>query len=105
MAAFLARQDFDSLTIDLQHGLIDYQTSLTMLQAVTVTGIPAICRVPWNDPIPVMKALDAGFEGIICPMINNREEAEEEVCWYPLQRRSGRRRDASAGLRFSQSIH
>jgi 4-hydroxy-2-oxoheptanedioate aldolase len=77
MAEFLARQGFDSVTIDLQHGLIDYQTSLTMLQAVTVTGIPAICRVPWNDPIPVMKALDAGFEGIICPMINNREEAEK----------------------------
>src|SRR3984957_19330855 len=77
MAEFLARQGFDSVTIDLQHGLIDYQTSLTMLQAVTVTGLPAICRVPWNDPVPVMKALDAGFEGIICPMINNREEAEK----------------------------
>jgi 4-hydroxy-2-oxoheptanedioate aldolase len=76
MAEFLARQGFDSVTIDLQHGLIDYQTSLTMLQAVAVTGIPTICRVPWNDPIPVMKALDAGFEGIICPMINNGEEAE-----------------------------
>jgi 4-hydroxy-2-oxoheptanedioate aldolase len=76
MAEFLVRQGFDSVTIDLQHGLIDYQTSLAMLQAVAVTGIPAICRVPWNDPIPVMKALDAGFEGIICPMINNREEAE-----------------------------
>jgi 4-hydroxy-2-oxoheptanedioate aldolase len=76
MAEFLARQGFDSITIDLQHGLIDYQTSLTMLQAVTGPGVPAICRVPWNDPIPVMKALDAGFEAIICPMINTRAEAE-----------------------------
>src|SRR6201984_275119 len=77
LAEFLARQGFDSLTIDLQHGLIDYQTSLTMLQAIAAAGIPAICRVPWNDPIPVMKALDAGFEAIICPMINTREEAEK----------------------------
>jgi 4-hydroxy-2-oxoheptanedioate aldolase len=77
MAEFLALQGFDSITIDLQHGLIDYQTALTMLQAISGTGIPAICRVPWNDPIPVMKALDAGFEAIICPMINNREEAEK----------------------------
>jgi len=77
IAEFLARQGFDSVTIDLQHGLIDYQTSLTMLQAVTVTGLPAICRVPWNDPVPVMKALDAGFEGIICPMINTCEEAKK----------------------------
>src|SRR5260370_28029771 len=77
MAEFLARQGFDSITIDLQHGLIDYQTALTMLQAIAGAGVPAICRVPWNDPIPVMKALDAGFEAIICPMINNREEAEK----------------------------
>lgn len=77
LAEFLARQGFDSLTLDLQHGLIDYQTSLTMLQAIAGTGIPTICRVPWNDPIPVMKALDAGFEAIICPMINSREEAEK----------------------------
>src|ERR1700730_12300412 len=76
LAEFLARQGFDSLTIDLQHGLIDYQTSLTMLQAMAAAGIPAMCRVPGNDPIPVMKALDAGFEAIICPMINSREEAE-----------------------------
>jgi len=77
MAEFFARQGFDSITIDLQHGLIDYQTALTMLQAIAGAGVPAICRVPWNDPIPVMKALDAGFEAIICPMINNREEAEK----------------------------
>jgi len=77
LAEFLARQGFDSLTLDLQHGLIDYQTSLTMLQAIAGAGIPTICRVPWNDPIPVMKALDAGFEAIICPMINSREEAEK----------------------------
>jgi 4-hydroxy-2-oxoheptanedioate aldolase len=77
IAELLARQGFDCVTIDLQHGLIDYQTSLAMLQAVGVTGLPTLCRVPWNDPIPVMKALDAGFEGIICPMINNRKEAEK----------------------------
>jgi len=77
LAEFLARQGFDSLTIDLQHGLIDYQTSLAMLQAIAGAGIPTICRVPWNDPIPVMKALDAGFEAIICPMINTRQEAEK----------------------------
>jgi 4-hydroxy-2-oxoheptanedioate aldolase len=76
VAELLARQGFDSLTIDLQHGLIDYQTSVAMLQAVAAAGIPSICRVPWNDPTPVMKALDAGFEAVICPMINSRVEAE-----------------------------
>jgi 4-hydroxy-2-oxoheptanedioate aldolase len=76
IAELLARQGFDSITIDLQHGLIDYQTSLTMLQSIAAIGVPSICRIPWNDPISTMKALDAGFEAIICPMINSREEAE-----------------------------
>src|SRR5258707_1534249 len=90
LAEFLARQGFDSLTLDLQHGLIDYQTSLTMLQAIAGAGIPTICRVPWNDPIPVMKALDAGFEAIICPMINNREEAEKFGSYARYAPRGGR---------------
>src|ERR1700681_2462430 len=77
IAELLARQGFDSITIDLQHGLIDYQTSLTMLQSIAAIGVPSICRIPWNDPISTMKALDAGFEAIICPMINSREEAEK----------------------------
>jgi 4-hydroxy-2-oxoheptanedioate aldolase len=75
-AEMLARQGFDSVTIDLQHGLIDYQASLAMLQSIAPAGVPALCRVPWSDPIPVMKALDAGFEGIICPMINTLEDAQ-----------------------------
>ena len=33
-------------------------------------------RVPWNDPARIMKILDAGAYGVICPMINTRGEAE-----------------------------
>ena len=75
-AEIVARAGYDTVTVDLQHGLIDYQTALTMLQAVDGQGMPTLCRVPWNEPGVIMKALDAGFTGIICPMINTREEAE-----------------------------
>lgn len=83
-AEIVARHGFDAVTVDLQHGLIDYQTSLAMLQVIGVSGASAFCRVPWNDPAPIMKALDAGFTGIICPMVNTREEAERFVgaCRY-----------------------
>ena len=37
-AEIMASHDYDSLTIDLQHGLVDYQTALTMLQAMNSTG-------------------------------------------------------------------
>ncbi len=75
-AEIVARAGYDTVTVDLQHGLIDYQMGLAMLQAVDGQGMPTLCRVPWNEPGIIMKALDAGFTGIICPMINTREEAE-----------------------------
>lgn len=75
-AEMVARAGFDTVSIDLQHGLIDYQMALSMLPAVDGLGLPTLCRVPWNEPGIIMKALDAGFTGIICPMINTRAEAE-----------------------------
>jgi 4-hydroxy-2-oxoheptanedioate aldolase len=56
-----------------------------MLQAMRASGVTPMVRVPWLDPADIMKALDAGAYGIICPMINNREEAERLVSYmrYP----------------------
>jgi 4-hydroxy-2-oxoheptanedioate aldolase len=83
-AEVLARVGFDWLCIDMQHGLIDYDGMLSILQAITVTQTPALVRVPWNEPGPIMKALDAGAEGIIVPMINTPADAEAAVgaCRY-----------------------
>src|SRR5262249_2259423 len=55
------------------------------LQALSITGTPAFVRVPWNNPGDIMKALDAGAQGVIVPMINSAEEARAAVgaCRYP----------------------
>jgi len=83
-AEVMANTDLDSLTIDMQHGIVEYQAAVTMLQAISTTNVTPLVRVPWNDPIPVMKMLDAGALGIICPMVNNRSECEKFVgaCRY-----------------------
>lgn len=75
-AEVMASQGFDSLTIDIQHGVIDYAGAVAMLQAIRASGVAAMARVPWLEPGIIMKMLDAGACGIICPMINNREQAE-----------------------------
>lgn len=75
-AEFMAHQGWDSITIDTQHGLVDYQAAVGMMQAMQATDIVPILRVPWNEPGAIMKALDAGAMGIICPMINTRAECE-----------------------------
>nr|WP_067293392.1 aldolase/citrate lyase family protein [Marinobacterium profundum] len=75
-AETMAHQGWDSLTIDMQHGVIDYQSALQMLTAISTTQTVPIVRVPWLDPGFLMKTLDAGAYAVICPMINNRADAE-----------------------------
>lgn len=83
-AEVMAHQGWDSLTIDLQHGPVDYETTLAMLQAISTTDAVPLARVPWNEPGIIMKLLDAGCYGIICPMVNTRAQAEAFVgaCRY-----------------------
>ncbi len=83
-AEVMASLDWDGVTIDMQHGVIDYQVAVTMLQAISRYEAAPMVRVPWNDPAVIMKALDAGAYGIICPMVNTRDDAERFVgaCRY-----------------------
>jgi 4-hydroxy-2-oxoheptanedioate aldolase len=80
-AETMAHQGWDSLTIDLQHGVVDYQSMIPMLQAISTTDTVPVVRVPWLEPSALMKALDAGAYGLICPMISTREEAQKLVAW------------------------
>lgn len=86
-AEIMASQGYDSMVIDAQHGLLDYADSVGMMQAMRASGTVPIVRVPWLAPDAVMRALDAGAYGILCPMINTREQAEELVSYmrYPPQ--------------------
>jgi len=80
-AETMAHQGWDSLTIDMQHGVVDYQAMVPMLQAVSTTPTVPVVRVPWLEPGILMKALDAGAYGVICPMVNTRADAEKLVAY------------------------
>jgi 4-hydroxy-2-oxoheptanedioate aldolase len=80
-AEVMAHQGWDTLTIDMQHGVIDYAAMVTMLQAISTTPTVPIVRVPWLEPGILMKALDAGAYGVICPMVNTREDAQRLVAY------------------------
>ncbi|WP_420996561.1 HpcH/HpaI aldolase family protein [Cupriavidus sp. 30B13] len=90
-AETMAHQGWDSLTVDLQHGVLDYRDALALFTAVSTTDTVPVVRVPWNEPGILMKVLDAGAYGVICPMINTREDAERFVAathYPPLGSRS-----------------
>jgi 4-hydroxy-2-oxoheptanedioate aldolase len=78
-AEVMASQGFDWVCIDTQHGAIDFNTALPMLQAISTQAAMPFVRVPWNEPSIIMKYLDAGAYGIIVPMIETREDAERAV--------------------------
>ena len=84
-AELMAHQGFDWLCVDMQHGLIDFGDAVTMLQAISTTDVVPLVRVPWNDPAPIMQALDAGAYGVIVPLVSTAAEAERAVaaCRYP----------------------
>lgn len=91
VAQVLAQQGFDSVTVDLQHGIADYSQAGAMVTAIHASDATALVRVPWLDPGIIMKVLDAGVQGVICPMVNTPEDARALVaaCRYaPLGRRS-----------------
>jgi len=90
-AESISHQGWDSITVDMQHGHIDFASMVAMLTAISTTATVPLVRVPWNEPGDVMRALDAGAYGVICPNIDTREQCERFVgaCRYaPLGYRS-----------------
>jgi 4-hydroxy-2-oxoheptanedioate aldolase len=82
---------WDCITIDQQHGLGGNETLLQCLTAARAARLPAIVRVAENDPGLIGRALDAGAQGIMCPLIANVEQAEafvQAVKYPPRGRRS-----------------
>ena len=69
----------DCVTVDLQHGMTDVQSMIGMLQAVSATPAAPFVRVPGCEQTAIMKALDAGAYGVICPMIDSAEQASAFV--------------------------
>lgn len=84
-AEIIGLAGFDSVTVDLQHGMIGFDAALPILQTLSGTQAVPIVRVPVNDGPQIMRALDAGAYGIICPMISTAEQARRFVsaCRYP----------------------
>jgi 4-hydroxy-2-oxoheptanedioate aldolase len=90
-AEIMAAQGYDSLTVDLQHGALDYSSLLPMFQAMRASGVVLLARVPWLEPGITMKVLDAGAMGVICPMVSTPAQAAEFVSYLrypPLGQRS-----------------
>lgn len=84
-AETMAQAGWDSVTVDLQHGVQDYLSMVTCFQAMQAHPVMPMVRVPWNEPGIIGKVLDAGAYGVICPMVNTPDQARAFIaaCKYP----------------------
>ena len=83
-AEAIARLGFDYVCADLQHGAVGEEGVLPVIQAVALGGSRPVVRVRWNEPGAIGRALDAGAEGVVVPMVNSPAEAEAVVRGRPL---------------------
>jgi 4-hydroxy-2-oxoheptanedioate aldolase len=83
----VAAAGFDAVTLDLQHGAATLESAGAIFAAIERAGPVPLARPRWNDPGDVMRVLDLGARGVICPMVGSRAEAEALVaaCRYPPQ--------------------
>jgi 4-hydroxy-2-oxoheptanedioate aldolase len=84
-AAAVASAGFDAVVVDLQHGHATLEHLPHLVTAIEATGAFPFVRAAWNHPADLMRALDLGARGVICPMVGSRAEAESFVaaCRYP----------------------
>lgn len=81
----LSHSGYDSITIDLQHGMFDLDTAIKLLRAASGGAAVPLARSTGNNSSEIGKLLDSGAYGIICPGIETAAEAEKFVasCKYP----------------------
>src|SRR6478752_2983046 len=73
-AEVMAQCGFDSVTVDIQHGVQDYQSMVTCFQAMNGHDVTPMVRVPWNEPGIIGKVLDGGAYGVICRWSTRRRK-------------------------------
>lgn len=72
-----ARAGYEAVTLDLQHGMFDFEAAVDSLGLIALGGAHRIARIPVADNALAGRLIDMGAECIIAPMINSREEAEQ----------------------------
>jgi len=78
-AEILAGAGFDWIVIDGEHAPNDIPLLVSQLQAMRGGTAEPVFRVPWNEPVIIKRALDAGARSLLIPFVQNAEEARKAV--------------------------
>jgi 4-hydroxy-2-oxoheptanedioate aldolase len=75
----LARCGFDWLTLDMEHGAIDWSQAAMIFGAIADAGCIPLARVPQGSHDYIKRVLDCGAWGIVVPMVNTVEQAKTAI--------------------------
>lgn len=71
----------DYVIVDCEHGYFDYSQVAALAAVGNGIHFPVIVRIPSISRDHIQKYLDAGVDGILVPMLETREQAEQLVSY------------------------
>ncbi len=76
---------YDFVMLDHEHSPASFQNAVDCINAAQGSEAEIWVRVPANDKAYIKRILDSGAHGIMCPMVNNAEDARRLVsyCMFP----------------------
>ena len=75
----MSNAGFEWLTIDLEHTSIDLTMAQVLISTIQARGMKALVRVSKNEEVAIKRVLDMGADGVVVPMVNNKEDAQKAV--------------------------
>ena len=90
-AEIMAQAGCEWLVIDMEHAPLTVADAARLIRVIDLAGLPALCRLPANDPAIAKCVLDAGAAGVIVPNIETAAAARRAVdaVFYPPRGRRG----------------
>tara|TARA_B100000963_G_C22639767_1_gene679809 strand:+ start:6093 stop:6863 length:771 start_codon:yes stop_codon:yes gene_type:complete len=79
IAEILSKAGFDWIVVDLEHSSISLDQAGELIRTIDLCGVSPLVRLTSNDKNQIKRVLDAGAHGIIVPMVNTSEDAENAV--------------------------
>jgi len=85
IAEIMAKAGFDWLTVEMEHSSITIRDAEELIRVIDLCGVVPLVRVGENNRTLIKRVLDAGAHGVIVPMVNSREDAEQalQAARYP----------------------
>ena len=66
---------FDVLHLDMEHGVFDWESTEEMCRVADMHGMTCTARIPNTDTDTILRAFDRGLMGILCPHVDNAQQA------------------------------